>query len=157
NSAYTMEELSKIENPTVTDVLALNQQVNDELLLTVEPPGMPVGSKSLQNAIIVSEPDFRTALSNLQRILQKLETLVNEGGPDLIGTNVTPEQITELQQKVDNLLNGITEDGKTESEEFAGIFAGLIQILPPQTQPKPQVTVNTEAQAQVVAAASPSD
>lgn len=136
NSEYTLDELSKIENPEAADVLALNQIINDELLLTTEIPGLPEGaSKALQNAIITGEADFRPALNNLQRILQKLETLVNEGSPDLIGTNVTPQQITALQKKVDDLLQaGDTKDNAEEAAEFAGIFAGLIQILPPQAK-----------------------
>lgn len=135
NSAYTMEELKKIDEPQLSDIMALNQQVSDEQLLTIEIPGTPEGvSNALQNAIITSEPDFRPALNNLQRILQKLEKLVETDSSALIGTNVTPEQITALQKKVDDLLNGITPEGKTEAEEFAGIFAGLISILPPQTK-----------------------
>ncbi|HRQ61620.1 MAG TPA: hypothetical protein PLO23_08955, partial [Alphaproteobacteria bacterium] len=137
NSEYTLEELSKIENPEAADVLALNQIINDELLLTTEIPGMPEGiSNALQNAIITGEADFRPALNNLQRILQKLETLVKEGSPELIGANVTPQQITDLQKKVDELLKaGDTKDNTEEAAEFAGIFAGLIKILPPQAKP----------------------
>lgn len=135
NSEFTRSELSKIEDPTLQDVMGLNQQVNDEQLLQIKPPRTLDVSSVQESIAITAEPNFREALTNLQRILQKIETLVSKEGPALIGTNVTPQQITDLQKKVDNLLNGITEDGKTKSEEFAGIFAGLIQILPPQTKP----------------------
>lgn len=135
NSEFTMKELGKIENPQLSDVMALNQQVTDEELLQIKIPGTQEISSVLESVAITSEPNFRAALSNLQRVLQKIETLMKRESPALIGTNVTPEQITELQQKVDDLLQGISKDGKTESEEFAGIFAGLIHILPPQAKP----------------------
>jgi hypothetical protein len=153
NSAYTTNELSKIQNPQLSDVLALNQQVDDETLLTIQVPGSQGQASALQNAIISGEADFRPALNNLQRILQKLQSLAQKDSPNLIGTNVTPDQITALQKKVEDLLNGITQDGKTEAEEFAGIFAGLIQILPPQPQPQ---AVVVEGAPQPPAAQTPS-
>lgn len=158
NSEFTMEELGKIKDPTLQDVLALNQQVTDEQLLQVKPPGSLDVSSVQESIAITSEPNFREALSNLQRILQKIETLVKNESPSLIGTNVTPQQITDLQKKVDNLLNGITEDGKTEAEEFAGIFAGLIQILPPQAKaPKPDTAIVAEASIEIPAGTEPTD
>lgn len=103
------------------------------------------GQTSLLNAMLIdTEKDRKVVLNKLGLILNKLEKLTQDKtGGGLSITNLTPEQITGLKNKIANLLEKTEKQGgelstdKTEDDaEIAGIVLGLIKILPPQARPE---------------------
>lgn len=150
NSAYTLQKINDNENITPGEVLAFNQQVIDEKLLTVVPPNVEMPAGIQKNMILFAREDFRQALTQLQSVLKTIEDLIKAGDPALINTNLSVTQITALRTKIENVLgepeniNANTSadiDTRTakqtiEEEDFAGIMAGLVQLLPPQKQPE---------------------
>lgn len=153
----------------IAQTLALNQNALDgaiapltDNIITTENVGN--GSpRLLQTLMVDTEKDRKGLMNNLSLILDKLKRLEGEGG--IILTNLTPEQITALKNKISALL--AKHDGDVELSleaqheedlEIADIMLGLIRILPPQSQPEvivlPHGLVITPRQLQVTGGAS---
>ncbi|GJL84361.1 MAG: hypothetical protein DHS20C02_01360 [Micavibrio sp.] len=104
----------------LSQVLALNGQALENELKPI-----PGTESILKGLLIETEGNENAAvLSKLEKILAKLETLAQEESPAFIATNLTPEQITQLQEQL--------SDNADEDPNFA-IFIGLINIQQPQT------------------------
>ncbi|MFP4312695.1 MAG: flagellar hook-length control protein FliK [Alphaproteobacteria bacterium] len=100
---------------------------------------------SIQNALMIEDKIARPALFHLQRFIQKIDALIESESPALSALNITPDQLTELKEQLDTMLerleNGeklrdiLNGEGIEENAgDFGGIFAGLIQLLPPKAK-----------------------
>lgn len=124
--------------------LALNQQALDKTLkpLTdgiITSENVANGSPRLMQALLVdTEKDRKGVLNNLQMILNKLEQFSKDKtGAGLTLTNLTPGQITNLQEKLQALLaKGEVAASVEDDKEIANILIGLVKLLPPQAQPE---------------------
>lgn len=156
------EELAKLDNPTIGDVIALSQRaleqgivpetpgevdvetgekietsVTAEALTEEEQNGAP---EILKGAFLIEGEKTRPALNNLARILKSIEKIAEQGDGGLIATDLTPAQITDLQEKVEKLLAGIKADEQSmeatedNAENYAAVVIGLIRMLPPQAK-----------------------
>lgn len=156
------EELAKLNNPTIGDVIALSQLAleQDTLPETQSDIDVEAGAEIetsviadalgeeeqsdipeiLKGAFLIEDEKTRPALNNLARILKSVEKLMEQGDGGLIATDLTPAQITDLQEKVEKLLAGIKgneqslEATEDNAENYAAVVLGLIRILPPQAK-----------------------
>ena len=161
------EELAKLDNPTIGDVIALSQQaleqgivpetqsdvdveagaeietaVTEDMLATdaLDENEQNDAPEILKGAFLIEDEKTRPALNNLARILKSVEKLMEQGDGGLIATDLTPAQITDLQEKVEKLLAGIKSDEQAadatedNAENYAAVVLGLIRILPPQAK-----------------------
>jgi len=161
------EELAKLDNPTIGDVIALSQQaleqgivpetqsdvdveageeiettVTDDTLAAdaIKENEQSVVPEILKGAFLIEDEKTRPALNNLARILKSIEKIIEQGDGGLIATDLTPAQITDLQEKVEKLLAGIKSDEQSveatedNAENYAAVVLGLIRILPPQAK-----------------------
>ncbi len=165
------EELVKLDNPTIGDVIALSQKTLEQAPLPETQisadSGIDAESESqtgidvtaiiederpesaapdiLKSAFLIDDEKNRPALNNLARILKSIEKLMKDGDAGLIATDLSPQQITDLQEKVESLLTKTegqleaeannTEATEDNAENFAGLVLGLIRLLPPQAKP----------------------
>lgn len=85
--------------------------------------------------LIDGETDNQPALVQLKNALAKIERLDDEqGNPVFVATNLTPEQITALKEKVESLIDA--DDGTTNEDLAEYLLIGLVKILPPQAKPE---------------------
>ncbi len=111
----------------ITQTLALNQQAMDSELKPVT-----ALKNVIESLLLKAQNDNKggngheTAIGKLELILGRLQELEQEQGPAFIATNLTPEQITQLQQQLQ------TPQNSDDQQKFAGIFVGLINIVAPQ-------------------------
>lgn len=155
----------------IQQALALNQQAFDETLkpLTnglITGEAVEAGSPRLINGLLQGDENADPALLNkIKAFLSKLESISKGDTPavDLATFNITPEQITELQQKIaafEANVKGnaqITTDEATEQDlqdiqsQFVSILVSLVS--PPQqkigetTGTTTTATTNTSAAA----------
>ncbi len=140
----------------ISEVLALNQQACDDILkpltggiTTAE--NIEKGSPRLMQALLIDSEEGKGGMpvqalfSKLKAILNKLEQLTSDpASPGLSVTNLTPEQITDLKDKIKAFLAKHTDetgqvviaaDAGTgdDEQEFAAIYLGLVKILQPQS------------------------
>lgn len=123
--AQDTETFSLNPQAQIAQTLALNQQAMDSELKPV------TALKNVIESLLLKakgDKGHETAIGKLEMILARLQELEQEQSPAFIATNLTPEQITQLQQQLQN-----TQDSG-EQQEFAGIFIGLINIVAPQQQ-----------------------
>lgn len=156
------EELAKLDNPTIGDVIALSQQAleqgilpetqsdvdveaGEEIETAVSADKLSENEQSdipeiLKGAFLIEGEKTRPALNNLARILKSVEKLMEQGDGGVIVTDLTPAQITDLQEKVEKLLAGIKSEEQSadatedNAENYAAVVLGLIRILPPQAK-----------------------
>lgn len=156
------EELAKLDNPTIGDVIALSQQALEqgvvpetqsdvdiqagaEIETSVTADALSEEEQSdvpeiLKGAFLIEDEKNRPALNNLVRILKSIENVIEKADSGLIATDLTPAQITDLQEKVEKLLAGIKNEEQSleatedNAENYAAVVLGLIKILPPQAK-----------------------
>ncbi len=161
------KELAKLDNPTIGDVIALSQQALEQGIVPETQSDVDVEAGAeietavtedtlatdaldeneqndapeiLKGAFLIEDEKTRPALNNLARILKSVEKLMEQGDGGLIATDLTPAQITDLQEKVEKLLAGIKSDEQSadatedNAENYAAVVLGLIRILPPQAK-----------------------
>ncbi len=94
------------------------------------------GSPRLMQALLIdTENDRKGVLNNLQMILNKLQKLANDKtGAGLALSNLTPDQITKLQEKLNALL-AKGQQTADDDKEIADIVLGMVKLLPPPAQP----------------------
>ena len=154
-----MANVSAEEQTKLEQTLALNQQAFDDILkpLIGEDGTISVDDinalsdiesktggklKLLDSFLIDGGSGEASSLDRLKAMLAKLEELAAESGsPVFVATNLTPEQITELQ----NILKG-QSDKTLDDQAFAGVFIGLVQLVPPSGKSGlPQTVAEAEA------------
>lgn len=159
------DELAKLDNPSIADILALGLSEDDlaSALAALEPGAITedilpaeegaIEQDLLKNAFLLDdEKPASPTLNDLQRILKKIEKLMeSEDAPaGLIAANLTPAQITDIKDRVEKLLAGIKEQAQGEentqnnAENYAAFAPGLIRLLPPQ-QSKPDTLATAKA------------
>ena len=141
--AEEISALSTDEQTKLMETLALNQKAFDDILKPLIADGefsaddmnvlanleTKTGAhfKLLDSVLIDSETSGEISLDRLKAIMAKIEALAAENGsPAFVTTNLTPGQIAELQ----DILSG-KSDKTLDDAAFAGVFIGLIQIVPP--------------------------
>ena len=146
------EELSAIENPTLADIIALNQKaleqeirssdntINAELNKDGKAP-------SVEEALMLdNNAPNKPALNNLHKLLQRLEKLMQAESPALSAMNITPEQVTDLKAQVENLMKKIEggdialENTEDNAENFGGLLGMLVKLMPAQSKQDISVT-----------------
>lgn len=120
-----------VENTNIPSLLTTDASITPEEI-------------SVQNALVVEDSKSKPALFGLQRFVQKLEKLIENESPALTALNITPEEITDLQETMgvimERLESGekirdiVTEATEENAEDFGGIFASIAQILPPKAK-----------------------
>jgi hypothetical protein len=156
------EQIEKFSLSGETDLaqtLALNQRVFDEILkpllgaedaeklgldtsLTVSADTKNQGVGGiLQSLMIENEDEEAPAAENrFAALLKKIQNLIEKSSPALIATGLTPEQIAELQSRLDDKIASIeqaAEDATNDKHEKRALYAeallNLIQLVAPQT------------------------
>lgn len=149
--AEQVKKFSDGSTDPLTETLALNQRVFDELLKPVD------GEVSLGDDTLIlnidelryaAEENAENPLDNplsenqstsslIKLITDKLESLSQDNSQELVATNLTPEQITDLQDYIAEISSG-EETELPESLKNCALFIGSVQIAPPQAQTKTQ-------------------
>ncbi|MCC7305722.1 MAG: flagellar hook-length control protein FliK [Alphaproteobacteria bacterium] len=151
---------TQITQAQLIEALDLNQKAFDDALkpltggiITFE--NVEKGSPRLLQSLMIDTESRKSINGKLQLILNKLENLLEKPENGLLTVaNITPEQITELKEKITDFLAASpegqpvpSEEIEKQDEELKGIILGLIKILPPQAQPEiiilPQALVIT--------------
>lgn len=69
-----------------------------------------------------------------QAILAKLNDVSGGSNPSLIAQNLTPEQLFDIRQKLNEILNTPPSERDEDLPPLAGLFSGVIQISAPRDQ-----------------------
>lgn len=119
----------------LTEVLALNEEAGLERLISLEKEAAesPAEFSALFESFRLTPEDapHDAALGAIQKTLSRLEKLAAEGKPDFILSNLTPAQIKQLQDFIQN-PEGADETDFSETD-FA-LLAGLVTLTPPHKQ-----------------------
>lgn len=140
-----LEKFSLDGDTDLADVLALNQQAFDETLeaietqgtITVEKISGAEGAEEISHVFFIdTEQNHRPVLNKIKAIADKIEQFSKDDPAQLVAANLTPEQLTKIQDYIEAVQNG----GIPEDEPDVGVFVGLIKLLPPQARPEIIVT-----------------
>ena len=131
------------EESGVLDVLTLDQQNFEEgTIVTNADEVAEIGKEDLPSimaafGIDVTSEKFAPKLTQLEKMLSKIEKLMAKDSPELSALNISPQQIHELKEQIEAIKAGQEPEN---ADEVAAIMVGLIKILPPQAKPVAVVT-----------------
>ncbi|MCB1531639.1 MAG: flagellar hook-length control protein FliK [Alphaproteobacteria bacterium] len=138
--AEQLEKLSINDASDLADILALNQQAFDDIMKPVEvrqtistgTVETPEGPKNITDILFIdTTQNHRPIVNKIKAIVDKVQKAAEKNPSQLIAANLTPEQLTDLQDYLTALENGETPDVQPD----AGLIVGLIKLLPPQARP----------------------
>ena len=133
------DELAKLDNPTLADIIALNQKELEKDFLSINDIELENGQEAevLKDSLLLGDEELSVpALNNLHRLLKAVENLSGEESPSLIASNLTPQAITDLKERIEKILAGIkdSETAPQASDDYSGFMLGLIKLLPPKAK-----------------------
>jgi len=115
-------------NTDLTQTLSLNQQAFDDTLkpLTngiITSAEIQKGSPRILQALLIHpQNNNKESLQFFNDLKSKIQSLLKDNPAALLGTNLTPEQLTAIQNSPDG----------TWPEELSGVMVGLVILVPPQ-------------------------
>ncbi|HOO82287.1 MAG TPA: flagellar hook-length control protein FliK [Alphaproteobacteria bacterium] len=118
----------------LTQVLRLNQQAFDNVLkpLTdgiITTAEIAEGSPRILQAFLIEQPqDDSKFIIDINTLKEKIESILEEGGPELIALNLTPEQL--------DIARSLSEVAPLPPELQDNPFATLVQMIAPVNQPE---------------------
>ncbi len=127
-------KLLKSFGTEITDTLSLNQQEMDDKLIANKPVLDDEELKDILNGFAIdSKGNNDGKTGSAQDILKRLQSITQDSDTALITANLTPEQISDLQEKIAHALieKGMEKERAMEAAQEFGI-AGFIQITKPQ-------------------------
>lgn len=148
--AEDAKALGKVTGDELPHILALNQKAFDDIIKPIQSDSKQSLDASAEETkrsvhelkledILLIEDQEQEFTNKIKSIIKKIEALSAEGGPQLIVTNLTPEDITTLKRlalKAANAEQDLAAQNATkeieiseESKDFDDIFAGLISLI----------------------------
>lgn len=144
------EALSLGSPDTLRETLALNRKTFDAVLAPlsngiITTGNIEAGSPRLLNALLAGTGQNENNIEGrIKALLSKLEPDSNEGSPGILAANLSPAELTIIQNQLQNVLRdtqasaekgNMQESLDTLSQDYGGLALLFIALIPPQLRP----------------------